>query len=278
MLLDKVNLNQLRVFQEVYRSKSMTTAAKNLFLTQSGVSQHIKSLEEALDAKLFDRINQRLIPTGEGKALFEKISLGLSSIEEALWELRDDKENMRGTVTLGMPIEFGNNKLLPLLSQFSKQHPHIKYKLYLDFAEVFNKDLLDGKLDFAFVDTFKMDRRITTEHVYTEILELCVSKKLLKNQKQVNQKKFYESLAYVEYQDGQPLLGMWMDHHLGNKKLQLEVMATVMDVQAVSKLVCMGIGAGILPHRRDDRLSDRRAREGLCARRDPDHLREAHDA
>jgi len=63
LLIDQLNLNHLRVFECVYRTGSMTAAAKELHLTQSGVSQHIKSLEDVLNFKLFDRIQQRLVPT-----------------------------------------------------------------------------------------------------------------------------------------------------------------------------------------------------------------------
>ena len=254
MLLDQVNLNQLRVFQEVFKTKSMTVAAKNLHLTQSGVSQHIRSLEETLDVQLFDRINQRLIPTSKGKELYQNISQGLNGIEDALWRLKDDKQSLSGSVSLGMPIEFGNNEIIPLLCKFSEQFPHIKYRLYLDFAEVFNQKLLQGEIDFAFVDQFKMDRRIQLQHVYSETLILCAAKNLLGRKKIENKKKFYESLPYVEYQQGQPVLGLWFDHHLGNRNLQLQVKATVMDVQAVSQFITRGMGAGILPHHLFHRL------------------------
>lgn len=256
MLLDQVNLNQLRVFQEVFKTRSMTMAAKNLFLTQSGVSQHIRSLEETLNIQLFDRINQRLIPTAKGKELYENITKGLSKIEDALWDLKGDKQDLKGIVTIGMPIEFGNNVIIPLISKFSQEFPQIKFRLYLDFAEVFNQQLLNGQIDFAFVDSFKMDRRIVTEHVYSEILDLCIDESLIGDNKIKNTKKFYEGLPYVEYQEGQPLLGLWFEHHIGSKNLNLDVKATVMDVQGLSKLIVRGMGAGILPDHLFKRLID----------------------
>ncbi len=63
MILDNLNLNHLRLFESVYRSENMTKAAEELHLTQSGVSQHMKSLEEAVGVKLFDRVRQSLIPS-----------------------------------------------------------------------------------------------------------------------------------------------------------------------------------------------------------------------
>ncbi|MFK8138808.1 MAG: LysR family transcriptional regulator [Bdellovibrionales bacterium] len=256
MLLDQVNLNQLRVFQEVFKSRSMTMAAKNLHLTQSGVSQHIRSLEETLEIQLFDRINQRLIPTAKGKELFDKISVGLTTIEEALWELKGDRHSLKGIVTFGTPIEFGNSKIIPLLSEFSDEYPHINFRINLDFADQFNHLLLNGEVDFAFVDTFKMDRRIQLEDVYSENLELCVHKSILNPKDTKNTKKFYESLNYVEYQEGQPVLGLWFDHHLKNKNLQLNVKATVMDVQGVSKFIISGMGAGVIPRHLLTRLQE----------------------
>ncbi|MCC6137911.1 MAG: LysR family transcriptional regulator, partial [Bdellovibrionaceae bacterium] len=59
MLLDQINMNYLRIFEAVYRTRSMTQAANELHLTQSGISQHIKSLEDTLDLQLFDRIKQK---------------------------------------------------------------------------------------------------------------------------------------------------------------------------------------------------------------------------
>ena len=63
MLTSSLNLNILRVFETVYSTRSMTKAAQVLFLTQSGVSQHIKSLEESLEFALFDRLQKKLVPT-----------------------------------------------------------------------------------------------------------------------------------------------------------------------------------------------------------------------
>ena len=113
---------------------------------------------------------------------------------------------------------------------------------------------MNGQIDFAFVDSFKMDRRIVTEHVYSETLDLCIATQILEGKKIQNNKKFYESIPYVEYQEGQPLLGLWFDHHINTKNLNLDIKATVMDVQGLSKLVVRGMGAGILPHHLYNRL------------------------
>src|SRR6185437_1423130 len=117
MIIDHINLNHLRIFECVYRTKSMTEAAKELHLTQSGVSQHVRTLEEVLELKLFDRVKQRLIPTAPAETLFKRCSEALYGIEETISELRGGQQSLSGSVTIGMPIEFGNNVVLPLLSK-----------------------------------------------------------------------------------------------------------------------------------------------------------------
>ena len=129
MLIDQINLNNLRVFESVYRTKSMTAAADELHLTQSGVSQHIKNLEEALEVKLFDRIKKRLVPTDDAKKLYKLSSQSLDSIEQGLWGIKGQTQELAGTVSIGMPAEFGFNLIHPLLVKFGKAHPKVKFKL-----------------------------------------------------------------------------------------------------------------------------------------------------
>jgi len=50
----------------------------------------------------------------------------------------------------------------------------------------------------------------------------------------VEQRKFLEQLEYVDYQPGEPVLRMWMEHQLGTRSLGLQIRAQLMDVQGVA--------------------------------------------
>jgi DNA-binding transcriptional LysR family regulator len=250
MIIDTINLNHLRIFECVYRTRSMTAAAQELHLTQSGVSQHVKAFEDVLGVRLFDRIKQRLVPTKAAGSLFERCKQSLYSIEEVLSEVKGGEKRLSGTVTVGMPIEFGNNVVVPLLSRFGLAHPGVRFALKLGFASAMNERLLTGEIDFAFVDQYRMDPRIETRKVYDEILDLCASPELLKRSGGApkHARKYFEGLDYVEYQKDEPILRMWFEHHLDSRNLKLNVKATVMDVQGLARLVLSGLGAGVLPH------------------------------
>lgn len=252
-MLGQLNLNHLRIFESVYRLKSMTLAAADLHLTQSGVSQHIKGFEDALGFRLFDRVQQRLVPTRQATRLFEEASRTLGGLENVLVRMRQEatgkEAELAGDLTLGMPVEFGAGIVMPLLAEWGRKHPGLRFSLRLGFASRMNDVLLSGEMDFAFVDEFKMDPRIQTETVYHEVLELCVSADYLKTLERSpeHSREFYESLEFVDYQKDEPILRRWFKHHLPGKSPRLKTRATVFDVQGVTRLIQGGLGAGILP-------------------------------
>lgn len=248
MILDNLNLNHLRLFECVYRTKNMTKAAEELHLTQSGISQHIKSLEDNLGVKLFDRVRQRLVPTHAGANLYEQCHKGLHDIESVLEDIKGIKKELSGHVSIGIPVEFGNNIVLPILSQFCKKHSRVSFTVKYGYAYEMNDLLLNGDLDFAFVDAFGFDRRIHTEVVYNETLILCASKEYMKNLPEPEfSKKYFEALDYVRYMPGEPVLRMWFKHHVKHSNLNLNVRATALDVQGVAHLILLGMGLGVLP-------------------------------
>jgi DNA-binding transcriptional LysR family regulator len=110
-----------------------------------------------------------------------------------------------------------------------------------------NHLLLSGELDFAFVDSFSMDKGVSTEPVYDEVLELCASKKLGYPSKPTTDAELYQKLVYVDYQEEQSVLSLWMKHHTQSKLTDLDVRLYVMDAQAISKMILSGAGAGVLP-------------------------------
>lgn len=250
MIIDKVSLTQLRVFEAVYRSRSMTSAAEELHLTQSGISQHMKALEEALGLSLFDRVKQKIVPTAQATQFYDQCKSALFEIEKLLISLKGSSQDYSGTVHLGMPIEFGNNIILPALSAFTKKYPLLHFQIRVGFASEMNERLLSGELDFAFVDAFTMDKRIQTKKIYDEELLLCSSKSYMKPllaKFGLSDKKLYESLDYIEYEKGEPYVRMWITKTMGWSSIALNTRAMVMDVQAVARMILHGMGAGILP-------------------------------
>ncbi len=234
----------------------MTLAAKELHLTQSGISQHVKALESILGKKLFDRIHHKLIPTSTAKTLYEGCARGMVELEHAFWQISG--KALAGTVSIGAPPEFAYNVLLPSISEFCKTHDKIVFQLVVGLAPTMSEKLLRGDLDFAFVDDFGLDPRVVTQKVYEEVIELCVSPQLATKAGAFrHHKTYYETLPYLAYELGAPVLNKWFEHHLPKKKMELNIRGYFSDCQSVAKVILSGIGAGVLPSYLVDDLEKR---------------------
>lgn len=252
--LGHLNLNQVRVFEAVFRLTSMTQAAKELGLTQSGVSQHIRVFEESLGVKLFDRIQQRLVPTQFAQDLYEKCVLALELFQDALSGVNSElSEILSGLVRIGVPSEFGKSILIPILAGFARSHPSVRFRFRIGYAARTCEMLLKGELDAAFVDEGEQDSRLEWTSVYNEMFALCIHKDLLNDRKLPSKSKteamrFYQDLLYVDYSEDAVVLQKWFTHHLGAPMDPLHVRATIDGVQGLRQLILNGYGAGVLPH------------------------------
>lgn len=248
MLIDNINLNLLRIFDAVCRTRSMTKAAQELHMTQSGVSQNIKTLEDVLQVKLFDRVKQKPVPTQKALELYGFSSEALVSLEKIFNQISSQDLVLRGTVKLGLPIEFGNNVVLPLLARWAKEHPQIDFQIQYDLAPRMNHSLLNGDLDFAIVDEFSFDPQIESIPVAYETLTLCASHDYMKERDKLKKdKRFFESLDYIDYTEDAPIIDQWFKHHYRFGHFKPNMRASLMDVQGMARMISEGMGVGILP-------------------------------
>jgi len=247
--LQDINLNELRIFAAVYRSGGMTSAAKELHLTQSGVSQHISSLEASLEVRLFDRLKRKLYPTPAARSLYEACRSGFETLEHTLAHLKGGEDTLIGTIRIGMPQQFGAHIMAPLLGEFSQLHPRLRFELQFEYSQYILGELIRGELDIAFVDEFSKHASVENDAVYTETLDLCISKSLLERYgKAIHKQSFFETLPYVDYDSDNPLSQKWLQHHLKTKNVKLNYKVFVPATQGVASLIASGMGAGILPH------------------------------
>jgi DNA-binding transcriptional LysR family regulator len=247
MLLDSINLNALRVFEAVFRQESMTLAAKELGLTQSGVSQHIERLESHLEVRLFDRVNRRLHPTVKARNFYEKVRETLQDIERSLVGVSSTSSQFDGEIVIGLPIEFGNSFILPLIPKLREIFPKMRFKIQYGFAAEINQLLLNDKMDLAFVDAYIMDSRISMKTVYTERHHLVCSKAYGKGKDLSLKKDALEKLDYVAYLDDAPIIKGWIKKEINKDKFDLNIISKSMDVQGVASLIKSGLGVGVLP-------------------------------
>ncbi len=120
-------LNWLRAFEASARALSFTAAAQELHMTQSAVSQQIKSLENALGRTLFNRRVRGLELTDEGRGYLPTVQAAFATLEEgtALLVGRNDPDVLELHVNLSFAVFW----LSPRLGRFMDEFPWVQLNL-----------------------------------------------------------------------------------------------------------------------------------------------------
>ena len=124
--------NSLVVFEAAARNGSFLAAAKELHITTSGVSHHVKALEGFLGTRLFDRLNRGVRLTLEGAAFYESIHEAYERIDEGTHRLLDRAPAEILTVRTG--VSFGLRWLMPRLPSFLTENPDIDLQIVTPVA------------------------------------------------------------------------------------------------------------------------------------------------
>ena len=148
-----VKLELYRVFKEVAEAGYISTAAKNLYISQSAVSQSIKQLETALQARLFSRSPRGVSLTGEGQMLYQYVrsALGLLATGEDM--LSQAQQLLLGTVVIGASDTVTSFFLTHYLDAFHRLHPGIRLKIVSGRSAKVLSMLKSGAVDIAFASS-----------------------------------------------------------------------------------------------------------------------------
>ena len=157
----KTKLDYYRVFYETARHASFSTAARNLYISQSAISQCIHQLETDLNTKLFTRSRRGVTLTNEGKLLFKKIESAMQAIEQGETLLAQLNQLDSGSLIIAAGDTITGHYLLPYLEQFHATYPGIR----IEMANSYSYDMLhrvkEGQAELAFVNLPVEDEELT---------------------------------------------------------------------------------------------------------------------
>ncbi|MBM6596288.1 LysR substrate-binding domain-containing protein [Microvirga pudoricolor] len=139
-------LNALRAFEASARLSSMSRAAAELHVTQAAVSKQIRTLEEALNLRLFARLPRLIQLTEDGERYFQVVTRVLDQLENGTRELSSPAS--RPVVRFSGYYGFNMHWLLPKLAEFKAQHPRIEVQLITTSSE--SVDFRRNEFDCAF--------------------------------------------------------------------------------------------------------------------------------
>ena len=124
-----INYELYKVFYHVANTLSFSEASKQLFISQSAVSQSIKVLEKKLNQPLFIRSTKRVQLTPEGEILLKHIEPAMNLIRQGENQLLEANTLNGGQLRIGASDTICRYFLVPYLKEFHKNFPAFPSRL-----------------------------------------------------------------------------------------------------------------------------------------------------
>jgi LysR family glycine cleavage system transcriptional activator len=168
-------LSSLRSFEAVARQLSFSKAAEELHVTPGAISQQVRSLEELLGTRLFDRTRRSVALTDAAMRMLPHIQAGLEMLAKAI----ASKASPGGdrTLTISVAPSFASKWLVPRLPMFYEQYPDIDLRIS---ATVGLADFKRDKVDLAIRLGHGRYPGLHTKPLFAEALTPFCSPELLK--------------------------------------------------------------------------------------------------
>ncbi len=140
-----------RYVYTVYRTKSVSLAAEELFISQPALSRAIKKAETELGAPIFNRKTLPFSLTPQGKLYIDAIEKALQLEKETAEKINDIRHVQGGTLRIGTSLHLSFYVIPKVLKEFQKQYPHVDIHIVMTDTEKLYEQLQKENVDLVFM-------------------------------------------------------------------------------------------------------------------------------
>ena len=243
-----MNFQQLRIIRETARCNfNLTEVANALYTSQSGVSKHIKDLEDELGVELFVRKGKRLLGlTDPGRELIvfaERILLDANNIKNLVEQYSKRDE---GQLTVIATHTQARYSLPQVITEFKKSFPKVHLKLHQAGPNEIVSMLLSGEADIGVATEALSDvTRLDSFPYYSWHHAVIVpAGHPLVNQQELTLQALAE-YPIVTYHEG--LTGRAkIDQSFADAGIAPDIVMSALDADVIKTYVELGMGIGII--------------------------------
>ena len=240
-------IRQLQFFVAAAEAGSVTGAARALSISQSSVTEAIRALEDDLGVTVFERQAKGLVITHRGSVFLRHARQILADVATARMACRDDPEQVRGRLSLGVTSLVAGYVLSDILQRFRRAFPLIDLNVIEDSGEYLQHLLIGGELDVAVLLTSSVRDRMAL-HVETLLVSPYRLWLPLGHPLALQESIGLEDLA------GTPMIQLMVDEIEESMRrltaalpVKPEIAFRTRSVEAVRSLVATGAGLAVLP-------------------------------
>ncbi|MDO4535683.1 MAG: LysR family transcriptional regulator [Clostridium perfringens] len=236
-----MDLQELKVFQTVAKTGSISQAARELNYAQSNISTKIKQLEDHFKTNLFYRHNKGITLTNKGQLLLEYSEKILNLIDETKNAVMDN-DVPRGPLHIGCLETLATTYLPQLISTYHKNYPHVDLAIKTDITFKNIEDVLNYKIDGAFIAGEINHPDLEQKTIKEEQLVL-ITDTLHPTMSSIKDIQTKTLLVFPTGCTYRKTLEQWLDNEgiTPNKIMEFDTMS------AIISCVCSGLGISLLP-------------------------------
>lgn len=232
------------LFVRVVQLGSISAAAREVDLMPSSVSRQISSLEQELDAKLFQRTTRKQSLTEAG-AVFYDYALRLSrDMEEAREVIGQLGNSPKGTLYIAMESDFSQEFVAPLLPEFCELHPEINLRIVLSSNIT---DIVESGMDMAIRIGHLDDSSLISKKLTTSQSILCASPLYLSKNRAPQNPEGLTSHRCLSFQVRQGRIAWMFKKDLEIYKVSIESPIKANSLSFLKKLALASQGVVMLP-------------------------------
>src|SRR6266702_5092255 len=123
------NLNEIRALVSIAQLGGVTRAAGSLNRSQPAVSRRIRQLEEALGARLIEKVSGGVILTEAGRAFLPHAEAALAAIEDGIAAVHDTSGEERGSVAIALVGTLAGTNVVEHIRRFARAHQNVRLEL-----------------------------------------------------------------------------------------------------------------------------------------------------
>lgn len=252
---------QLAYFRKVAETSSLSRAAAELRITQPAVSKQIRSLEDELGERLFDRIGKKVFLTRAGEVLLTHVDRILRSVDEAKTAVRDLSAECSGELVIGTSDHISIHRLPDVLKACITAFPKIDLKLRCHRSETILELVAKNQVDLGVITLQKTPPNITSRIIWKDPMSLVVPVgHPLTSAKRVRLKDIVQhGMILTEHATETRKM---VDDVFAAQGLTPNVAMEVAYIETIKSLVRTGLGIAILP----DRAVDAEVKSGALMR------------
>ena len=230
-----VNYELYKIFFVVANSKTITEAAKKLFISQPAVTQSINNLEKQLNTTLFIRNTKGTKLTKTGKELYKQIKPAIEQILSAEKNL-SLKQSKQKKLIIGINDAFLQQYIIKALKKLTLKYSNVLVGIHEHSTNLLLNEMMEEKIDFI-ITTLNKDSIDKNNFEITKLTQLhfCIIKNIFSN----------TTFSYNDLKNNKIICNDI--EIINNLKIENKNTIIVDNYYQIYELVLQNVGVGVIP-------------------------------